>query len=205
MHNLFVIRLNVHPVWQGELKMREKTRNIASYISFILTAAFFLFIAAVPVNGHAKGEIDYRYLFKNDSVNLSTFFLEISPSTYLSMIDDEAQGWTNLLGGFILNDNFYFSIFLTLSPTVTKVVFENEEVYATFRHAGIKLGYMHRTDRMIFWRTNLAVGLGGGYTLTHENSILEKFLEVGCTGQHVFDRTERGIWHQHASMVAAVF
>jgi hypothetical protein len=148
-------------------------RSFTFWASFASAATFLLFIAAaVPVHGRNQGEADGKYIFRNDSVNLTTFYIDISPYTYVSTVDGNVQGWTNLTGGFILNNKFYLSIFLTFSPAVTKVVFEGQEVYATFLQEGIKLGYMHRTDRMLFWRTNLAVGLGGGYTLAAANSVV---------------------------------
>jgi hypothetical protein len=153
-------------------------RNIASWISIVLAATLFPFIAtAAPGSWRDQKEEDVRYLLKNSKVTLTSFYIEISPSTYLSYVDDDMQGWTNLSGGFILNHNFYFSVFLTLAPTVTEVLWTSEEVYATFRHAGLKFGYMHRTDRMVFWRANLAVGLGGGYTLSNDTSVLGGLFE----------------------------
>jgi hypothetical protein len=125
--------------------------------------------AAIPAFGQDEGNDDGRFIFRNQRVQLSTFYFEIAPKTYLSSFENETVGFTNLSGGFILNNRFYLSAFMVLSPTITDTVYENELVYISFRQAGFKLGYMHRTDRMVFWRANLSVGLSGGFQLTDDN------------------------------------
>ena len=128
--------------------------------------------AALPGYGQDETDDGGRFIFQNNTVQLSTFYLEIAPGTYLSSIDGEVQGFTNLSGGFILNNRFYLSAFLILSPTIEEKEYADETVYTSYRQAGFKLGYMHRTDRMVFWRASLAVGLAGGFRLTDDNSFL---------------------------------
>jgi hypothetical protein len=152
------------------MKREDRFRGIIVFI-FTLT----ILIVSRPGAGWAD---EGKYLFRNDKVNLSTFYAEIAPGTYISYVGDGVQGWANLSGGFILNNRYYLAGFLELSSTFSdfstdaKSDADEEIIYATFRHAGFKLGYMHRTDRMVFWRTGLAVGLAGGYKLTNSNSLL---------------------------------
>jgi len=148
-------------------------KKVSPQLTVCLSVILLLCIsAAIPGYGQDEKGDEGRFIFRNKSVQLSTFYLEIAPSTYMSSVADKIQGFTNLSGGFILNNRFYLSGFLILSPTVSDIMYEGEQVYLSYSQAGFKLGYMHRTDRMVFWRANLAVGLGGGYRATDDNSFL---------------------------------
>jgi hypothetical protein len=54
-----------------------------------------------------------------------------------------------------------------------------EELFVQFRHGGLKFGYMHRTDRMVFRRANPAAGLGGGHASTNKGSLVGGIFESG--------------------------
>jgi hypothetical protein len=149
----------VHP-------MERKVPVCAALLFAVILAA------VVPVYGQDDGGNEGRFIFRNSTVALSTFFAEIAPSTYISSVDGSATGWTNISGGFILNNRFSISLFVALSRTAKEFLYEGEQVFLTYRQTGLKFGYLHRTDRMLFWRANLAVGLGGGYQITEDNSLL---------------------------------
>jgi hypothetical protein len=149
--------------------MRKALSSATLCIGIFLVAVV---AAAIPGYGQDDGENEGSFIFRNKTVALSTFFVEIAPSTYISYINGGVSGWNTFSGGFILNNRFYLSAFLISSPTVSDTVYEGSKVYISYRQAGFKLGYLHRTDRMVFWRANLAVGIGGGYRLTEDNSLL---------------------------------
>ena len=149
--------------------MKKASAQLTLCLSVILLLCIS---AAIPGYGQDEEGDEGRFIFRNKSVQLSTFYFEIAPATYISSIADKMRGFTNLSVGFILNNRFYLSGFLILSPTIKNTEYLEEPVYVSYRQAGIKLGYMHRTDRMLFWRANLAVGLGGGYRLSDNNSLL---------------------------------
>jgi len=151
------------------LPMKKASAQLTLCLSVILLLCIS---AAIPGYGQDEEGDEGRFIFRNKSVQLSTFYFEIAPATYISSIADKMRGFTNLSVGFILNNRFYLSGFLILSPTIKNTEYLEEPVYVSYRQAGIKLGYMHRTDRMLFWRANLAVGLGGGYRLSDNNSLL---------------------------------
>lgn len=126
----------------------------------------------IPAFGQDEVDAEGKFIFRNNKVQLSTFYFELAPATYLSSISGDIQGFTNLLGGFILNNRYYISVFLTLSNMIEEIEYENEQLFVSYQQAGFKLGYMHRTDRMMFWRVSLAAGLAGGFRLKEDNSLL---------------------------------
>ena len=154
-------------------------KKASSQLTLCLSVILLLCIStAIPGYGQDEEDDEGRFIFRNNTVQLSTFYFEIAPFTYISSVADEIRGFNNLSAGFILNNRFYLSAFVILSPTITDMpyvtVTEQLKVYVSYRQVGIKLGYMHRTDRMVFWRANLAVGLGGGFRLTDSNSFVDR-------------------------------
>ena len=50
-----------------------------------------------------------------------------------------------------------------------------EFVYVNFRHSGLHFSYMHRADRMLFWRAGLQAGFLGGMSLSENKSFMGLF------------------------------
>ena len=50
-----------------------------------------------------------------------------------------------------------------------------EFVNVNYRHSGLRFNYMHRTDRILFWRTGLSAGFLGGLTLSENQTFLGLF------------------------------
>ena len=53
-----------------------------------------------------------------------------------------------------------------------------EFVYVNFKHSGLKFEYLHRTDRVLFWRAGLSAGFIGGLTLSENKTFLGLFNNV---------------------------
>lgn len=141
---------------------------------------------------------DGRFLFRDSKVKLSSFYAEIAPSTSFASLNDQSVNVSEMSLGFILNDKWYFSYFGTGSSRINKVavpvygseeyydwleagvelenISENAEfVYVTFRHTGLRFGYMHHTERTLFWRTGLMFGFTGGVQMTEDKTFLGLF------------------------------
>jgi hypothetical protein len=143
-------------------------------------------------------ETDGKYLFRDSKVKLTTFYAEINPSTSFSFLNDQMANITELAAGFILNNKFYFSYFMTGSPkinTVTlpergsedwqkwedagvevdKISSDAESLYVKFKHSGLRFGYMHNTHKTVFWRAGLLFGFTGGLNMTEDQTFLGMF------------------------------
>jgi hypothetical protein len=138
---------------------------------------------------------DGNFLFRDSKVKLSTFYAEVLPSTSFSWLNDQTVNITELSAGFILNNKFYLALFSTGSPKINTVVIPEpgsdeyndwieagvevdkissnaEFLYVKFKHSGLRFGYMHHTEKTIFWRAGLQFGFTGGLNMTEDQTFL---------------------------------
>lgn len=143
-------------------------------------------------------ETDGKYLFRDSKVKLTTFYAEINPSTSFSFLNDQMANISELAAGFILNNKFYFSFFMTGSPKINTVVLpepfsdqwydwveagvelekvssDAEFLYVKFKHSGLRFGYMHNTHKTVFWRAGFMFGFTGGLNMTEDQTFLGMF------------------------------
>jgi hypothetical protein len=59
-----------------------------------------------------------------------------------------------------------------------KLPSDQNRVYVAFRHSGLKFEYLHRSDRIVFWRTGLSCGFIGGLTISENQTFLGLFDNV---------------------------
>jgi len=141
---------------------------------------------------------DGTYLLRDSKVKLTTFYAEISPSTSFAILNSQVVNITEMTGGLILNNKFYFGFFTTGSSKVNtvpipepfsdewikwldagvdldKISSNAEFLYAKFKHSGLKFGYMHNTGNTIFWRAGIMFGFSGGFSLTEDQTFLGLF------------------------------
>ena len=143
-------------------------------------------------------DTDGEYLFRDSKVKLTTFYVELNPSTSFSFLNDQMANITELSAGFILNNKFYFSFFMTGSPKINTVVLpepfsdqwydwveagvelekvssDAEFLYVKFKHSGLRFGYMHNTHKTVFWRAGFMFGFTGGLNMTEDQTFLGMF------------------------------
>jgi hypothetical protein len=141
---------------------------------------------------------DKSFLFRSDKVQLSTFFMEINPGTSFSSLNGQSASMSVLSAGFILNDKFSISFFSATSPKINlipipatgsqeyddwveagveldKLSSSTELVHVNFKHSGLRFDYLHRTDRVLFWRAGVSAGFIGGLTLSEDKTFLGLF------------------------------
>jgi hypothetical protein len=155
-----------------------------------------LFLASSSVVDAQESE--GRFLFKDSKVKLSTFYAEITPSTSFSVLNDQLVNITEFSGGFILNNRFYLAFFTTSSPKINtatipepgteeyqdwidagvevdKISSNAEFLYVKYRHSGLRFGYMHKTQKTVFWRAGIQFGFTGGISMTEDQTFLGLF------------------------------
>ncbi|NOR86890.1 MAG: hypothetical protein GQ527_04725 [Bacteroidales bacterium] len=160
---------------------------------FTVGLLVFLLFTLPSFSQDKKGE--GKFLLKDSKFKLSTFYVEVNPSTSISILNDQLVAAFEISGGLILNNKFYFSFFTTGSPKVNTVIVPElgtpeyndwndagvemdkisanaEFLYVKFKHSGIKLGYLHHTYKTIFWRTGLQFGFIGGLNMTEDQTFL---------------------------------
>ena len=146
----------------------------------------------------AQESREKKFAFNSDKVKLSTFYVEIAPSTNFAKLNDQLANIGVFSAGFILNDKFSVSFFSANSPKVNllgvpepgsqeyndwmeagveldQLSSSTEFVYVDFRHSGLRFDYLHRTDRMLFWRAGLSAGFLGGLSLSENQTFLGLF------------------------------
>ncbi|GAJ23974.1 unnamed protein product, partial [marine sediment metagenome] len=156
-----------------------------------------MLVAMISLPTHSQ-DTDGKYLFRDSKVKLTTFYVELNPSTSFSFLNDQMANITELSAGFILNNRFYFSYFMTGSPKINtvaipepgtderqdwldagveldKVSSNAEFLYVKFKHSGLRFGYMHNTQNTVFWRAGLLFGFTGGLNMTEDQTFLGMF------------------------------
>ncbi len=91
--------------------------NIMNQIRVILS---LMLLAMISLPSYSQ-DTDGKYLFRDSKVRLSTFYVEINPSTSFSFLNGQIANISELTAGFILNNKFYFSYFMTGSPKINTV------------------------------------------------------------------------------------
>jgi len=168
---------------------RKKRQSIA-----LIVLSLMLSSASVS----AQESREKKFAFNSEKVKLSTFFVEITPGTNFASLNGQMANIGVFSAGFILNEKFSVSFFSASSPKVNllavpaegsqeyddwmeagveldKLSSSTEFVYVDFRHSGLRFDYLHRTDRMLFWRAGLSVGFLGGLSLSEEQTFLGLF------------------------------
>ena len=163
-------------------------------LKYILYALFTCVVSSTSFSQESDG----AYLFRDSKVKLTSFYAEVSPATSFSWLNDQLVNITELSGGLILNNKFYFSYFMTGSPKINtvaipepfsdewlewldagveldRVSLDAEFLYVKFRHAGLRFGYMHNTHKTAFWRAGLFFGFTGGLRMTEDQTFLGLF------------------------------
>jgi len=169
--------------------MKSKKQKVSALLLSLIFVSASLFSQENP---------DKKFLFNSDKLTLSTFFVEIAPGTSFSKLNDQMATISVFSAGFILNDRFSISFFSANSPKINligvpeffseeyfdwveagveleKLPSSTELVFVNFRHSGLRFDYMHRTDRILFWRAGLSAGFLGGLTLSENKSFLGLF------------------------------
>lgn len=148
----------------------------------------------------AAQENDGRFLLRDSKAKITTFYAEVSP-VYSSSLMDNNISLIEIAGGLIINQKFTIAYFTTTGKPienaavpmegtdeyqkwvdagveVDKLNSNTEFVYARFKHSGINLGYLHKTQNTVFWRTVLHFGFTGGFNLSEGNNFLGVFDNV---------------------------
>ena len=146
----------------------------------------------------AQESPEKKFLFNTEKLQLSTFFFEVSPMTNVTTLNRQSASIFTLSAGFILNNKFSVSFFTASSPKINLIavpeflsdeyfdwieagvelgqVSENTEfLYVDFKHSGLKFSYLHNTEKIVFWRANLALGFIGGLTLAENKTFMGLF------------------------------
>jgi len=136
-----------------------------------------------------------KFLFKDSKAKLSTFYAEVLPSTSFSVLNNQTVSVSEISAGLILNNKFYLAFFSTGSPKINtvaipepgskeyndweeagveieKVSSNAEFLYVKFKHSGLRFGYMHKTERTVFWRAGLQLGFLGGLNMTEDQTFM---------------------------------
>ena len=143
-------------------------------------------------------ESDGRFLFRDSKVKITTFYAEINPSTSFSVLNDQLVSLSEFSGGFIMNNKFYLAFFTTSSPKINttpipapgtneyqdwidagvevdKISTNAEFLYVKYKHSGLRFGYMHKTNKTVFWRAGIQFGFSGGLNMTEDQTFLGLF------------------------------
>lgn len=146
----------------------------------------------------AQESREKKYAFNSDHVKLSNFYIEVAPGTNFANLNGQLATIGMFSAGFILNDNFSISYFMANSPKLNlmsvpefgsdeyvewvdagveldRLPSSTEFVYVNFRHSGLRFDYLHRTDRILFWRAGFSAGFLGGLTLSENKNFLGLF------------------------------
>ncbi|MCD4735641.1 MAG: hypothetical protein K8R53_06325 [Bacteroidales bacterium] len=158
----------------------------------------FLFIICLSSQVFPQEKEEGKFLFRDSKFKLSTFYVEINPSTSFSVMNNQFVNVSEISGGFILNNKFYLAFFSTGSPKINtvripepgtpeydnwketgvemdKISEDAEFLYVKFKHSGLKLGYMHNNYKTVFWRAGLQFGFTGGLNMTEEQTFMGLF------------------------------
>ena len=161
----------------------------------ILTLIGTFIIFSMSTLSYSQEQKDGRFLFRDSNVKLTTFYAEILPSTSFSWVNDQTVNISELSGGFILNNKFYLGFFSTGSPKINtvaipepgskeyfdwleagvevdKISSDAEFLFVKFKHSGLRFGYMHQTEKTVFWRAGLQFGFTGGLNMTEDQTFL---------------------------------
>jgi hypothetical protein len=164
------------------------------YITIIISICLILGNSVA----YSQDYTEKKTAFNSERVKLSNFYLEIAPRTNIAKLNEQRANIGVISAGFILNEKFAISYFTASSPKVNllavppsnsaeyenwveagveldKISASTEFVHVNYRHTGLRLNYMHRTDRILFWRTGFSAGFLGGLTLSENQSFLGLF------------------------------
>jgi len=169
--------------------MKKKMHGISLMILGLMLGGAAVFAQNIP---------EKKFAFDSEKVKLSNFFLEVAPGTNFAELNDQLASMAVLSAGFILNDKYSISFFMANSPKVNLLAIPpqgseeytewvdagveldnlsstTEFVYVNFRHSGLRFSYLHRTERILFWRAGLSLGFLGGLSLSEDQTFMGLF------------------------------
>lgn len=140
----------------------------------------FIFISTTSL---CQDSTEYKMLFDGEKIKLNTFYVELAPSTAWENLADAFGQSFSIEAGMHLNRKFGIGVYSANSknsnqievpqpgtpqyddwinagvaldqlPPGTTVAFIN------FKHTGLNLSYMFRTEKVIFYRANFKFGSG---------------------------------------------
>lgn len=155
-------------------------------------------LLVLVLTSNAQESPEKKFLFRSDNVELQTFFAEITPQTHFTRLNKQKVNVGVLNLGFILNEKFSVSFFMSTSPKVNlipvpefgseeyfkwveagveldKVSSSTEFLFVDFRHSGLRFNYIHNSHKIVFYRAGIAFGFLGGLTFTENQSFLGLF------------------------------
>lgn len=140
----------------------------------------FIFIF---LNSFGQEQSENNFLFDGKKLSLSTFYVEIAPTTAWDNLESVFGQSFLIEGGIHINRKFVigmysanskksnqFSVPAAGTPEYNKWI-ENgvlldqlppgsEVAYLNFTHSGLNLGYRHKAERTLFYRGNIKLGVG---------------------------------------------
>lgn len=163
--------------------------------------ALFSAVGIISGTAIAQGISENNFLFRSDKVQLQTFFAEITPQTHFTKLNKQKVNVGILKFGFILNEKFAVSFFMSTSPKVNLIAvpeYGSEEyidwldagvelynvssstefLYVDFRHSGLKVNYIHNPEKIVFLRGGLSFGFLGGLTFSENKSFMGIFNNI---------------------------
>ena len=161
--------------------------------------ALFLFLGvcntSLAQDAISEGESRNNYLFRNDKIDLTTFYAKISPGTSVSQINGAIEQTSILEGGFILNKKIMFGFFsesasklnrigvpeegskemqdwIDAGVEVDRLPADADSVYVSYQQSGFHLAYLHQTNKTIFLSVGINIGISGGVKLSQNKNFL---------------------------------
>ncbi len=138
------------------------------------------------------------FLLEREATKATTFFAEVYPYSSWSSLNKQSVSVFEMAGGILIRNKFYVAYFTANSPSVNKVAVpdqgseeylkwieagvelekvsaETEFLLVKFHHSGLKFGYLHNADKMVYWRAGLKWGFSGGFHLTEDKTFMGMF------------------------------
>lgn len=138
------------------------------------------------------------FLFEREGTKVTTFFAELYPYSSWGSLNNQSQSIFELAGGLLIKNKFYVAYFSASSPNLNKVAVPDidspeyqewieagvrldkvsantEFLLVKFHHSGLKFGYLHNANKMVYWRTGVKWGFSGGFHMTEDQTFMGLF------------------------------
>jgi hypothetical protein len=182
-----------------------------SYIIILLSLTCFESTIYAQESQNTNGP-ETKILLKDSGsggVEFSTFYGEIAPSTAFSTINKTLGKVLMSEFGIHLNRKFTLGFYMARSPNTNLINVPAQgssqypewldagieldqlptgatQAFVYFSHTGINLAYMHKTERVLFWRAGFRLG-SGKLQLTAEKRQLFNFLNTSIFEKKVLN------------------
>lgn len=189
----------MRPQHKNSIRNNRAALNFSIYVH--LTILLFLLVSSKCFAQEEPASEDPKYLLKdpgNKGVVFSTFYGEIAPTTAFATVSNELGKVFLMEFGVHLNRKFTIGYYLARSPKTNAVAIpeegtddyqqwldagveldqlpsDAEQVFLYFSHSGINLAYMHKTERVLFWRAGIRFGTGKLTLLESKKQLLDFF------------------------------